>query len=32
MYDMVFHMVTTAEGAEKFYSLENNAARRENVS
>lgn len=30
-YDAVFHLVTAAKGAEEFYSLENNAARRESV-
>lgn len=28
-YDAVFHLVTAAAGAERFYSLENNAARSE---
>lgn len=28
-YDAVFHMVTAADGAEEFYTLENNTARRE---
>lgn len=28
-YDAVFHLVTAADGAEKFYTLENNAVRRE---
>lgn len=28
-YDAVFHLVTAAEGAEKFYSTKNNAARTE---
>lgn len=28
-YDMVIHMVTAASGAEKYYTLENNAARTE---
>ena len=28
-YDDVFHLVTAAKGAEKFYTLDNNAARRE---
>eukprot|EP00555_Chaetoceros_dichaeta_P011260 CAMPEP_0198255876 /NCGR_PEP_ID=MMETSP1447-20131203/5914_1 /TAXON_ID=420782 /ORGANISM="Chaetoceros dichaeta, Strain CCMP1751" /LENGTH=465 /DNA_ID=CAMNT_0043942365 /DNA_START=163 /DNA_END=1560 /DNA_ORIENTATION=+ len=28
-YNAVFHLVTSAEGAEQFYSLENNAARNE---
>ena len=28
-YDAVFHLVTAAIGAEKFYTLSNNAARRE---
>lgn len=28
-YDAVFHMVTAADGAERHYSLENNAARSE---
>lgn len=30
-YDAVFHLVTAAAGAERFYSLENNAARSEPV-
>jgi len=30
-YDVVIHMVTAADGAEKFYTLENNAARYEDV-
>ena len=30
-YNAVFHMVTAAEGAERFYSLENNHARSETV-
>ena len=30
-YDAVFHLVTAAKGAEKFYTLENNAARYETV-
>ncbi len=29
-YNAVFHLVTAAEGAEQFYTLENNAARTEN--
>lgn len=29
-YNGVIHLVTAAEGAEKFYTLENNKARREN--
>lgn len=28
-YDAVFHLVTAADGAEKFYTCENNAARKE---
>jgi CYTH domain-containing protein/thymidylate kinase len=28
-YDAVFHLVTAAKGAEDYYTLENNAARRE---
>jgi hypothetical protein len=28
-YNAIFHLVTAAEGAERFYSLENNAARTE---
>lgn len=28
-YDMVIHMVTAANGAEEFYTLENNEARTE---
>jgi len=31
-YYAVFHLVTTAIGAEKFYTLENNSARTESVS
>lgn len=30
-YDAVFHLVTTADGAEKFYTLKNNEARREPI-
>ncbi len=30
-YDAVFHLVTAANGAEKFYTLENNQARYETV-
>lgn len=30
-YDAVFHLVTAAKGAEKFYSHENNAARLETI-
>eukprot|EP00335_Anophryoides_haemophila_P000222 CAMPEP_0204821388 /NCGR_PEP_ID=MMETSP1018-20131115/13525_1 /ASSEMBLY_ACC=CAM_ASM_000518 /TAXON_ID=46462 /ORGANISM="Anophryoides haemophila, Strain AH6" /LENGTH=93 /DNA_ID=CAMNT_0051929019 /DNA_START=253 /DNA_END=534 /DNA_ORIENTATION=+ len=30
-YDVVIHMVTAADGAEKYYTLENNAARYEDV-
>lgn len=30
-YDAVFHMVTAAKGAEKFYTTENNSARTETV-
>ncbi|MDO4403725.1 MAG: AAA family ATPase [Atopobiaceae bacterium] len=30
-YDAVFHMVTAAKGAERFYTLENNEARYETV-
>jgi predicted ATPase len=30
-YNAVFHMVTAADGAEQFYSLENNVARSETV-
>ena len=30
-YDQVIHLVTAAEGAEAFYSLDNNAARSETV-
>ena len=30
-YDMVIHMVTAANGAEKFYSLANNKARSETI-
>lgn len=30
-YDAVFHLVTAAKGAEKFYTLENNKARTETV-
>ena len=31
-YDAVFHLVTAAEGAEEYYSIENNAARTETPS
>lgn len=30
-YDAVFHLITCAKGAEKYYSLENNGARTESV-
>lgn len=30
-YDVVVHLVTAADGAEKFYTLENNQARYEDV-
>ena len=30
-YDAVFHLVTAAKGAEKFYTLENNQARIETI-
>lgn len=30
-YNAIFHLVTCAEGAEQFYTLENNAARTETV-
>ena len=30
-YDAVFHMVTAAKGAERFYTTENNKARTETV-
>lgn len=30
-YDAVIHMVTAADGADKFYTLENNTARYEDV-
>ena len=30
-YDLVLHMVTAANGAVKYYTLENNAARSESV-
>ena len=30
-YDAVFHLVTAAKGAEKFYTLENNGARYETI-
>lgn len=30
-YDAVFHLSTTAKGAEQFYTLENNAARTEGI-
>jgi hypothetical protein len=30
-YDMVVHMVTAADGAERFYSLANNKARSESI-
>eukprot|EP00662_Eupelagonemidae_sp_cell21_P057371 gene57371-biopygen46970 len=28
-YDLILHLVTAADGAEEFYSLDNNEARRE---
>ena len=28
-YDLVIHMVTAANGAEEFYGIDNNEARRE---
>lgn len=31
-YDAVFHLVTTAKGAEEFYTTENNAARTETAA
>ncbi len=31
-YDMVIHLVTAADGAEKFYTLTNNTARTETVA
>ena len=31
-YDMVLHVVTSADGATDYYTTENNAARYENVS
>lgn len=31
-YDAVFHLVTSASGAEEFYTTENNRARMENIS
>ena len=30
-YDIVIHLVTAADGAEKFYTLENNEARSEGI-
>jgi hypothetical protein len=30
-YDIVIHMVTAAKGAEKYYTLANNAARKEDL-
>lgn len=30
-YDVVIHLVTAADGAEQFYTLENNAARYEDI-
>lgn len=30
-YDAIFHLVTAADGAEEFYTLENNAARSETI-
>ena len=30
-YDAVFHLVTTAKGADKFYTTENNSARTETI-
>lgn len=30
-YDAVFHLVTAAKGAEEFYTVENNSARKESV-
>lgn len=30
-YDAVFHLVSAAKGAEEFYTLENNSARKESV-
>jgi hypothetical protein len=30
-YDAVLHLITAADGAESFYTSENNAARYENV-
>lgn len=30
-YDAVFHLVSAADGAEQFYTLENNAARTETI-
>ena len=30
-YDAIFHLVTAAKGAEEFYTLENNTARKETV-
>ena len=30
-YDCVFHLVTAAEGAEAFYTLQNNEARKETI-
>lgn len=31
-YDLVLHLVTAADGAEKFYTCENNAARLETAT
>ncbi len=31
-YDAVFHLVTAADGAERFYTTENNAARTETIA
>ncbi|MBQ7352171.1 MAG: AAA family ATPase [Clostridia bacterium] len=31
-YDAVFHLVTSAKGAEEFYTLDNNSARSENIT
>merc|ERR1719203_2130662 len=31
-YNAIFHLVTAAQGAEKYYTLENNEARTESAS
>ena len=32
VFDSVIHLVTAAKGAEKFYTIENNSARRESIN